>query len=172
MKDAPKVAKRTLESLASAAARLFDKIAGIRRPSSAAGFPGSEADAGLREIVQVRQISGEGPRRWFNSHEFDLFVWCDDSGNVNAFQLYYDKPRSEHALVWKRRIGSSHFAVDDGEGRPFRHKGSPILVTDGQFDVTRVADRLASARGHVPQGILDFVLTQMREYPQSLEPGA
>jgi hypothetical protein len=171
MKDAPKVVKRTRESLASAAARLLDKIAGFRRSPSGSGSSGSEADDGLREIVQVRQISGEAPRRWFTSSAFDLFVWCDDSGNVNAFQFYYDKPRSEHALVWKRGVPSSHFAVDDGEGRPFRHKGSPILVADGHFDVTRVADRLASAGGQVPQGILDFVLARVREYPQSLAAG-
>jgi len=123
-----------------------------------------ESPDGLREIVQVRQVSGEAPRRWFTSDEFDLYVWCGASGKVNAFQLYYDKPRSEHALVWKRDARSGHFAVDDGEGRPFRHKGSPILVADGHFDVARVADRLAKAGGQVPRDILDFILARLREH--------
>lgn len=124
--------------------------------------PPSVPDA-LREIAQVRQVPGESPRRWFTSDELDLFVWCDGSGRVNAFQLYYDKPRSEHALVWKRDARSGHFAVDDGEGRALRHKGSPILVTDGRFDATRVADRLAEAGGQVPHDILEFVLARVRE---------
>ena len=132
---------------------------------------GTSSSADLREIKEVRQIPGERQRRWFTSNEFDLFFWCDATGAVNSFQLYYDKPRSEHALIWKRGAGSSHFAVDDGEGRPFRHKGSPILVADGHFDVARVADRLASAGGQVPQGILDFILARMREFPQGPGPG-
>ena len=125
---------------------------------------------GLREIVPVRQIPGEAPRRWFTSEEFDLFVWCDAAGSVNAFQLCYDKPRSEHALVWKRGARVAHFAVDDGEGRPFRHKGSPVLVANGHFAAARVADRLATAGGQVPRDILEFVLARVRELGETGRP--
>ena len=124
----------------------------------------------MREIAQVRQVPGEARRRWFTSGEFDLFVWCDETGTVKAFQLCYDKPRSEHALVWKRDVHSAHFAVDDGEGRPFRHKGSPILVADGRFDAARVADRLAKAGGKVPRDILQFVLARVRELGETGRP--
>lgn len=69
----------------------------------------------LTEVRNVRQVPGELRRRWFGSEEFDLIVWCDDSGVPSAFQLCYDKPRAEHALTWKHDLGFLHTVVDDGD---------------------------------------------------------
>lgn len=117
----------------------------------------------LREIQHVHQVPGEPLRRWFTSNEFDLYVWCDDSGKITAFQLCYDKAHSERAFTWKRGVGSSHHAVDDGEGRAFRHKASPIFVADGYFNSQGVADRLAEAGGQLPREILELVLNRLRQ---------
>jgi len=39
----------------------------------------------LGEIRNVRQIEGEGTRRWFTDRYFDLIVWYDDSGSLTGF---------------------------------------------------------------------------------------
>src|SRR5690242_6752512 len=81
----------------------------------------------LMEFQNVRQVPGEPRRRWFTSEDVDLVVWCDESGCAIAFQLCYDKARSERALTWKPDCGFSHRAVDDGEGSRGKYKATPIL---------------------------------------------
>jgi hypothetical protein len=51
----------------------------------------------LAEIRDVRQIPGEGFRRWFSDGDFDLIVWYA-GGEIAGFQLCYDKGRRERAL--------------------------------------------------------------------------
>lgn len=83
----------------------------------------------LREIPDVLQIDGEPRRRWFQSIAIDLTVWYDAQDRPTGFQLCYDrgKPQAERALTWNAPASYRHIPVDDGEGRPFRQKGTPIL---------------------------------------------
>lgn len=93
-------------------------------------------------------------------------MWCDDAGAPAGFQLCYDKTRSEHALTWKPELGYVHKAVDDGEADlGLRHKGSPILVDDGQFDPNGVIDRFLSASRGLPADVAEFVATKLRQHP-------
>ncbi len=163
LNDDRKEVKQTRNILRPMAARVSDRIVGPRRSSFRTGPSDRGMKDNLREIKQVRQNPGEPLRRWFTSNEFDLYVWCDDSGKITAFQLCYDKAHSERAFTWKRGVGSSHHAVDDGEGRAFRHKASPIFVADGHFNSQGVADRLAEAGGQLPREILELVLNRLRQ---------
>ena len=124
----------------------------------------------LTEVVSVRQVPGEPRRRWFVSDEFDLIVWSDDSGAPSAFQLCYDRPRTEHALIWKPDLGFLHAVVDDGENRGGKYKGTPLLVADGHFDANRVSQRFAQASAHLPPDIADFVSTTLRQHPSCVHP--
>jgi hypothetical protein len=59
----------------------------------------------LREVLNVQQVAGEPPRRWFFSHQQDLWVWFGEDGVPVAFQLAYGKYRDERAIRWKAGRG-------------------------------------------------------------------
>lgn len=122
--------------------------------------PGSSPPAAglaLREIALARQHPGEPRRRWFTSSDIDLFVWVDDAGAPVGFQLCYDKSSREHALTWTEERGFSSMAVDCGESRPARYKGSPILVTDGIIDAPRILEEFRREAGALPAEIVRMV---------------
>ena len=81
----------------------------------------------LREVNEVQQVPGEPRRRWFASEALDLIVWEDADRRVTGFQLCYRVDDDEKALTWRAGRGFTHNRVDDGEGRPARHKMSPVL---------------------------------------------
>lgn len=115
----------------------------------------------LTEVQDVRQVPGEPRRRWFESPDFDLVVWCDASGAPAAFQLCYDKTTAEHALTWHPRSGIEHTAVDAGEAVGIGHKRAPTLVADGEADVHRVRQRFLEASRRLPPDIVEFVCAKL-----------
>lgn len=119
----------------------------------------------LREIKDVRQIKGEPRRRWFSDEHFDLVIWGEDA-DIVGFQLCYDKSHSERAVTWKLESSFGHNAVDSGENRAGRYKGTPILVADGSFDVQRVAASFLGHSGDVDARSSDFIYLKLLEYPQ------
>jgi hypothetical protein len=119
----------------------------------------------LREHHDVRQIPGEPRRRWFTSNQFDLIVWLGDKGEFTGFELCYDRHRRERALVWRPATGFSHMAIDDGEGQPGKHKATPVLVADGQFDVARVRADFSHESTSLPKDLADYVLALLDVYP-------
>jgi len=121
----------------------------------------------LQEVSQVRQIANENPRRWFSSSDMDLTVWIGRDGNINGFELCYDKGRDERAVRWFEDAGFLHERVDDGENRPGRFKGTPILLPDGAFPAQVIAERFRSASTHIDQTIAGFVYGKLLEYPAS-----
>jgi hypothetical protein len=123
----------------------------------------------LREIPHVQQIDGEPRRRWLQSVDFDLIVWYDKQDRASGFQLCYDrsKPRSEHALTWNTPARYRHTAVDDGEGRSFRPKGSPILVPDGTFDAPKVRDAFVGESAELASDIVGLVVAKLSDLFQA-----
>lgn len=117
----------------------------------------------LTEVRDVRQVPGEPRRRWFESPDFDLVIWCDASGAPKAFQLCYDKTGAEHALTWHPGSGTEHMAVDPGEDVGLGYKRAPTLVADGQVDVVRVRQRFIEASGRLPPDIVAFVCAKLRD---------
>ena len=122
----------------------------------------------LREILHVRQVDGEPRRRWFQSLGFDLVVWYDDRDRLQGFQLCYSTgpPHTVHALTWNAPDRYRHMAVDDGEGRPFRHKATPILIPDGIFDAARVTEVFLQESAELPPEIVALVAGKLREHPE------
>ena len=118
----------------------------------------------LQEVSQVRQIANENPRRWFSSSDMDLTVWIDREGNINGFELCYDKGRDERAVRWFEDAGFLHERVDDGESRPGRFKGTPILVPDGAFSAQVIAERFRSASTYIDQTVAVFVYGKLLEF--------
>ena len=119
----------------------------------------------LREIHQVRQVDGESRRRWFSSVDMDLTVWLDAGGVIEGFELCYDKGKAERALRWKRDSGFLHERVDDGEGRPGRFKGTPILLPDGVFNAKKISRRFLENSPDIDRSLADFIYRKILEYP-------
>jgi hypothetical protein len=117
----------------------------------------------LVEKKDVRQIPGEGERRWFADNYFDLIVWYEE-GQVIGFQLCYDKGGLERALTWHRPHRYLHNRIDAGEA-PFAYKMSPVLVQDGVFDRERIAEKFRRASARMEPRIAAMVLDVLRVYP-------
>lgn len=123
----------------------------------------------LREVKNTYQDPDQPPRRFFFSHEQDLWVWFGEDGALVAFQLAYGKYRNEHAIRWKAGLGFRHEQVDDGENAgPV--KQTPILIADGAFDAGGVLERFLELSGEMPQEIVDFVAARLREHPEFQSP--
>lgn len=116
----------------------------------------------LHEIRETRQIAEEKPRRWFTDETMDLIVWQDEDNGIDGFQLCYDKPFAEHALTWRKDSGFLHNRVDDGEDRPGSHKGPPILVPDGKFNLLAIAEKFRQAAREIDHGVAEFVYQKLR----------
>jgi hypothetical protein len=117
----------------------------------------------LKEIPRVQQIPGENARRWFFSHEQDLLVWYNESGEPIAFQLCYGKYHDEHALRWKSGRGFTHDRVDDGESAGIG-KEAPILISDGAFPASEVLKRFLELSSSLPSDLVQFVAARLREH--------
>jgi hypothetical protein len=126
----------------------------------------------LAEYESVRQIRGEGHRRWFTDEYFDLIVWSDrpgsDRSHITGFQLCYDRNGYERALTWTRDRGFSHERIDSGENSPGSPKSTPILVADGNFHGASVRNRFRAASSGIDRNIADLVLEKLTEYPGSI----
>lgn len=119
----------------------------------------------LFEIQAVRQVPGEGRRRWFTSTTMDLFVWSDEAGALTGFQFTYDKGKNERALTWKAATGYLHDEVDDGESHSSsRYKETPLLRADGYPDIDRISGLLTTWGVNIPPDIVAFVDTKIRNY--------
>ena len=118
----------------------------------------------LKEIEKPRQVQGEPRRRWFEDSESDLIVWIDNGEVIAGFQFCYGKGEVERALTWKRGVGFVHECIDDGEGRPFHHKSTPILSVDGNFDAATVSNDFKKRSIEIDPNITLFVLDRLAEY--------
>lgn len=128
-----------------------------------------EVGAMFVERKNVRQIAGEGFRRWFSDQYFDLIVWYEDkaqadAGVVAGFQLCYDKKGQERALSWRWAAGFSHDLVDSGEV-PGYAKMSPVLQHGGELPET-VIERFRYSSLDVDLLIVSLVCTKLEEYQE------
>jgi hypothetical protein len=118
----------------------------------------------LKEVENSGQVPGEPRRRWFQDTDSDLIVWEDDACAISGFQLCCGKSRDEHALTWRQGTGFVHGRVDDGEGRPFHYKSTPVLAPDGHFDVTAAAADFRKRSMEIDPNIAMFILERLSEY--------
>lgn len=114
----------------------------------------------------MKQVPGESRRRWFADEAMDLTVWLDDQNGIKGFELCYDKGRNERSLRWKRGEGFVHERVDDGEGRPGRHKATPVLVPDGRSDAKEISRQFTENSRDIDQRVALFIIHTLRTYPQ------
>ncbi len=120
----------------------------------------------MREInpEYVSQKKGEPHRRWFEDEYFDLLVWEDETGAIVGFQLSYDKKRDQRALTWKKQKCYIHDKVDDGESRLGRFKASPILLANGIFEYSKIAERFKKNSSEIDEVVSSFVYNKLKNY--------
>ena len=117
----------------------------------------------LVEIKDVRQNPDDSFRRWFTDDFFDLIIWFEN-GEIIGFQLCYDKKYdNEKALTWRKKNNYTHSKIDNGES-PYANKMTPILVSDGIFNNTKVAELFKVKAAKMEYGLVDFVYTKLLEY--------
>ena len=120
----------------------------------------------LKEIREVRQVPGDARRRMFSSEDLDLTVWFDARDEVLGFELCYDKGKDERAMRWSRENGFLHQKVDDGENRPGRHKGTPILLPDGMFPSKRISRLFQYSSRDIDHSIAEFIFRILLTHPE------
>ncbi len=118
----------------------------------------------LHEINPPGFPEGNLTRRWFADGFFDLFVWLDAQGAILAFQLCYDKGHDEHAITWRSPSSYFHQRVDDGENGSGIGKATPILVPNGTFDFSALAQRFKSAIAEIDPQLSTFVYTKIVDF--------
>jgi hypothetical protein len=118
----------------------------------------------LREIRNVKQIPGQGPRRWFNDEHFDLFVWYDTGGRLVGFQLCFDKDtRAERALTYTEDEGYSLYRV--AAETSVRDMGSPLLVRGGEFSARQLIDQLGERGAGLERSLYEYVREKLERCP-------
>lgn len=119
----------------------------------------------LQEEKNIKQIPGESFRRWFHDKTLDLIVWYSQEKNIAGFQLCYQNESEERVLTWLTGKGFCHNRIDDGEGRPDRHKMSPILVPDGKFDRDHILALFEKESREIDPGVKQVVTQTIKKYP-------
>jgi hypothetical protein len=117
----------------------------------------------LREFEDVKQFTGEPRRRWFEDEGFDLVVWQNEGGEIIEFELSYDKSKNQRAVRWGKSTGFAHYRVDDGDS-PGKHKETPVLFPNGDFDFEKIARLFALASKEVNEKIAKFVHEKILQY--------
>jgi hypothetical protein len=119
-------------------------------------------------LKELRSVKPQ--RRWFSDHRMDLILWYDGEGEIEGFQLCYDKLRRERALTWTRHGGFLHHRVDDGEKTPFSYKQTPILVEDGLFDGATLSEEFLARARELPDDLRQLVVDRIAGFSVAQEP--
>ncbi len=102
----------------------------------------------MREVPSKYVCTDSVPgltERWFTDERHDLFVWTDGAGEPARFQFCYGRGTDDEQMIeWRRDGGVHHRKVDDGETGG-RAKESPLIVTNGRWDLMEVRKRLIVA---------------------------
>ena len=121
----------------------------------------------LREIGAIRQDSKRGNRRWFQDDYFDLYVWQDVQGAPIAFQLCYERNRTEGVISWTAEGGFDHARVDGGE-HPSHIAMAPTLRPGGHPPYFRIYSHFLDATTGWDPPLRAFLLEGLREYRKVL----
>jgi hypothetical protein len=117
----------------------------------------------MHEILPPRKEAEGVKRRWFQDDYFDLYIWQEAGGGVNAFQLCYDRRANERSLRWSPATGFAHDGVDIPEDKPGRAM-SALLVMDGVFPARLVMKRFAETAEGLPEELHKLVDKRLKEY--------
>jgi|GEM_PF-718869 len=105
----------------------------------------------LEELPNIRQIRGEGFRRWFVDEDLELILWYDEEKKLTGFQICYDKLAGNRSVTWKRRIGR--------DGKP-----KSVLTSDGPYNKSRLYALAKRSMDNLDDGLRVFILERLRSH--------
>ena len=117
----------------------------------------------LREVPEVAQDAPGLTRRWFRDEYFDLYLWEKPGGEMDAFQLCYDRADRERSLRWSAATGFQHEGVNRPETKPGRAM-TAILVVEGAMPLAAVSRKFLAAAKELPAATRDFLFERLEEY--------
>ena len=116
----------------------------------------------LKEFEALRQEK-TGFRSLFVSSDFNLFVWYNEKhGEIIGFQLIYQLNGLDKAFNWTKEEGYNHFTIDGLDNTSYA--GTPLLVSNGIFNLNTIMDRLEMDIFQIPIDIKNLVLEKLNEY--------
>jgi len=116
----------------------------------------------LREVRSTRQIPGEPFRRWYTDEDTDLIAWLEKS-RIVGFQLAVPGGTKPNVVTWHEGHGLSVSSLDDGEGRPGRPKGTPVLVAGNAIDSAGVLRHFGTVSAELPGELAELVEQKLGE---------
>jgi len=105
----------------------------------------------LKELPNVRQIKGEGLRRWFISDDLELILWYDDEKKLNGFQICYDKLAGTRTITWKM--------VNTADGR-----NKSIIISDGPYNKSRIYSLVERDTETLEENLREFILKRLNSH--------
>lgn len=105
----------------------------------------------LQELPNVRQIKGEGLRRWFISDNLELILWYDDEKKLNGFQICYDKLAGTRTITWKM--------VNTADG-----SNKSIIISDGPYNKSRIYSLVERDTETLEENLRDFILKRLKSH--------
>jgi hypothetical protein len=105
----------------------------------------------LQELQDVRQVRGEGLRRWFVDDDLELILWYDFNKKLEGFQICYDKLAGTRTVTWKR------ITTDSGEAKS-------ILVSDGPYNKARLAALVQRSTESLEENLRSFILKRLESH--------
>jgi hypothetical protein len=122
----------------------------------------------FKELKGVRQILGEPRRRWFEADGLELIVWYGKGEQIIGFQLCYENGSKSKAITWEESSGFLFTGIDDGDIRYGKHKQSPVLVSDGNFQKDQIVTLFSGECPGLPDEIARLVKSKLEEYGPKL----
>lgn len=134
----------------------------------------AEVSYAVRRYPRPAQVEGEPKRRWFSDSDLDLIVCLEPGASHSAaayqpadriigFQLCYDKGGTERAVTWHEATGYTHSRVDMGE-TGLKSKRTPVLVSESDFDLLKVAELFRQRSAEIERGIFQFVYEKLVQF--------
>ena len=108
----------------------------------------------LQELRNIRQIPGEGIRRWFVDDDLELILWYNEMKTLEGFQICYDKLAGTRTVTWKM--------VTTAEG-----ERKSILLSDGPYNRSRLIALTRESAGpsaDIDDGLRKFILDRLESH--------
>ena len=109
---------------------------------------------------------GERFRRWFQCAEMDLFVWRSAAGEIEKFQLAYDKLSFEKAITWSSNSGFEHNVIDDGTSTN-HYPAAPVLGNSIAADISYIKEQFRPLALEIDPVVREFVIAKLAHYPRT-----
>lgn len=105
----------------------------------------------LQELTDVRQIRGEGLRRWFIDDDLELILWYDFERKLEGFQICYDKLAGTRTITWKKVT-------------PVSGETKSILVSDGPYNKARIMALMERSSETLDGALRTFILQRLETH--------